>query len=60
MHRGLAAMGLFLLASLGCQAPATSTGPLASVATPVAVVTSEQPVAAASESVWGEVPKQCA
>ncbi len=60
MHRALALMGMFLLASLGCQAPATSNGPLESVATPVAVVASEQPVAAGSESVWGEVPKQCA
>jgi hypothetical protein len=60
MHRGLALMGMFLLASLGCQAPATSIGPLDSVATPVAVVSAEEPVAAASQSVWGEVPKQCA
>jgi hypothetical protein len=60
MQRSVAVMGMFLLASLGCQAPATSIGPLESVATPVAVVASEQPVAAGSESVWGEVPKQCA
>ena len=60
MHRSLAAMGMFLLASVGCQAPATSVGPLESVATPVAVIASEQPVAPQSASVWGEVPKQCA
>jgi hypothetical protein len=60
MHRGIAAMGMFLLASLGCQAPATSIGPVESLATPVAVVASGRPMAAGSESVWGEVPKQCA
>jgi hypothetical protein len=49
MRRGLAAAGVFLLVGLGCQRALVSVTPTETAAP-----------AAASASVWGEVPKQCA
>jgi hypothetical protein len=60
MHRGFALMCVFMMASLGCQASATSIALTESAATPVAAISSDQPLVVGSESVWGEVPKQCA
>jgi hypothetical protein len=60
MQRRLPVVGMFLLASLGCQASATSIALTESAATLAAAISSDQPLVAGSESVWGEVPKQCA
>jgi len=60
MQCSLAVICVCLLATLGCQAPAASISATESGAAPVATVAVEQPVAGGSESVWGEVPKQCA
>ncbi len=49
MRRKLVAAGVLWLVGVGCQSPMVNVTPTETVAP-----------AAASASVWGEVPKQCA